>query len=99
MFNAGAFTIRPAQTADEPTLAWLAALSTRPAVARPALIGDIDGVPAAAISLVDGRVVADPFRPTSALCADLRLHRSGWRAAAGRDAARRRVRALVPFLV
>lgn len=99
MLNANAFTIRPAQKSDEPTLVWLAALSSRPAVARPALIGDIDGIPAAAISLVDGRVVADPFRPTSALCADLRLHRSGWRAPAGRDAARKRVRALVPFLV
>ena len=99
MINASAFTIRRAEKSDEPTLAWLAALDSRPAVARPGLIGDIDGIPAAAISLVDGRVVADPFRPTSALCADLRLHRSGWRAPAGRDAARRRVRTLVPFLV
>ena len=99
MLNANAFRIRPAQQSDAPTLAWLAALSFQPAVARPALIGDIDGIPAAAISLVDGRVVADPFRPTSALCADLRLHRSGWRARAGRDAVRQRVRALVPFLV
>ena len=99
MLNANAFTIRAAQKSDEPTLVWLAALSSRPAVARPALIGDIDGMPAAAISLTDGRVVADPFRPTSALCAELRLHRSGWRARAGRDAARKRVRAIVPFLV
>jgi hypothetical protein len=99
MLNANAFRIRRAQQSDAPTLAWLAALSSQPAVARPALIGDIDGIPAAAISLVDGRVVADPFRPTSALCADLRLHRSGWRARAGRDAVRQRVRALVPFLV
>ena len=99
MLNANAFTIRPARKSDEPTLAWLAALSSRPAVARPALIGDIDGMPAAAISLVDGRVVTDPFRPTPALCADLRLHRSGWRAPARRDAARKRVRALIPFLV
>ena len=99
MFNANAFTIRPAQKSDEPTLVWLAALGSGPAVVRPALIGDIDGVPAAAISLTDGRVVADPFRPTSALCAELRLHRSGWRAPAGRDATRKLVRALVPFLV
>src|SRR5689334_10891761 len=77
MLSANAFTIRPARKSDDPTLAWLAALSSRPAVARPALIGDIDGIPAAALSLVDGRVVADPFRPTSVLCADLRLHRSG----------------------
>ena len=99
MLNANAFTIRAAQKSDEPTLVWLAALSSRPATARPALIGDIDGIPAAAISRVDGHVVADPFRPTSALCADLRLHRSGWRTPAGRDAVRKRVQALVPFLV
>jgi hypothetical protein len=99
MLNANAFTIRAAQKSDEPTLAWLAALSSRPTITRPALIGDIDGIPAAAISLIDGRVVADPFRPTSALRAELRLHRSGWRAQSGRDAARKRVRALIPFLV
>jgi hypothetical protein len=52
MINASAFTIRRAEKSDEPTLAWLAALDSRPAVARPALIGDIDGIPAAAISLV-----------------------------------------------
>lgn len=99
MLNANAFTIRPAHKSDEPTLMWLAALSSHPAIARPALIGDIDGIPAAAISRVDGRVIADPFRPTSTLCAELRLHRSGWRAQAGRDAAHKRVQALVPFLV
>ena len=58
-----AFTIRPRSESDEPTLAWLAALAAQPALRRPALIGDVDGMPAAAISLVDGRVVADPFRP------------------------------------
>jgi hypothetical protein len=99
MLSANAFTIRPARKSDDPTLAWLAALSSRPAVARPALIGDIDGIPAAALSLVDGRVVADPFRPTSVLCADLRLHRSGWRARTGREGARKHVRALLPFFV
>jgi hypothetical protein len=46
-------------------------------VRRAALIGDVDGVPAAAISLADGRVVADPFRPATGLTAHLRLHRSG----------------------
>ena len=99
MFTANAFTIRRAHQAEEPTLAWLSALSSGPPLARPALIGDIDGVPAAAISLVDGRVVADPFRPTTALIGQLRLHRSGWRAPARRDAARKHVRALIPFLV
>ena len=66
---------------------------------RPALIADVDGVPAAAISLVDGRVVTDPFRPETGLSAQLRLHRSGWRPRGRRDATRRHVRAALPFLV
>jgi hypothetical protein len=99
MDNANAFTIRRADEADEPTLAWLAALAGQPAVRRPALIADIDGLPAAAISLVDGRVVTDPFRPAVGLGHLLRLHRSGWRPRDRRDAARRHVRAVLPFLV
>ena len=99
MFNTNAFTIRRAHKSDEPTLRWLAALASQPAVRRPALIGDIDGIPAAAISLVDGRLVADRFRPTAGLGAHLRLHRSGWRAGGQHDAARKHLRAVLPFLV
>jgi hypothetical protein len=79
MLSTTAFTVRRAGDADEPTLVWLAALAGKPSVRRPALIGDVDGVPAAAISVIDGRVVADPFRPTAGLVAHLRLYRSGWR--------------------
>jgi hypothetical protein len=68
-------------------------------VRRPALIGDIDGMPAAAISLIDGRVVEDPYRPPTGLGAHLRLHRSGWRIGRRQDAARKHVRAVIPFLV
>jgi hypothetical protein len=93
-----AFTIRPAQPSDEPTLRWLARLAAQPAVARPALIGDIDGLPAAAISVADGRVVADPHRRTAALAARLRLHRAGWRPHRSPDALREQVRALIPLL-
>src|SRR3954471_15329300 len=94
-----AYTIRPALESDDPTLRWLAALAGEPPVRRPALLGDIDGIPAAAISLGDGRVVADPFRPAAGLAARLRLHRSGWRAHGARDALRDQVRALLPRLV
>ena len=92
------FTIRHAQPSDEPTLRWLAALAEQPAVARPALIGDIDGLPAAAISVADGRVVADPHRRTAGLAVRLRLHRSGWRAHRSPDTMRDQVRALIPLL-
>jgi hypothetical protein len=91
MLAATAFTVRRADVADDPTLVWLGALAGHPSVRRPALIGDVDGVPAAAISLIDGRVVADPFRPTAALVAHLRLHRSGWRPRAGGVPRNRRV--------
>jgi hypothetical protein len=93
-----AFTIRPAQPSDEPTLRWLARLAAQPALPRPALIGDIDGLPAAAMSVTDGRVVADPHRRTGALAERLRLHRSGWRANRSPDALREQVRALIPLL-
>ena len=95
MHTRHAITIRPA---DASTLAFLAALAGEPPLALPALIGDVDGVPAAALSLADGRVVADPFRPTSGLVRHLRLHRSGWRAREQRDAVRDRVRAVLPFM-
>src|SRR5215208_789172 len=62
MLTDHAITIRPA---DAPTLAFLAALAGEPPLALPALIGDLDGVPTAALSLADGRVAADPFRPSA----------------------------------
>jgi hypothetical protein len=95
MLTHHAITIRPA---DASTLAFLAALAGDAPLALPARIGDVDGVPAAALSLVDGRVVADPFRPTSGLVRHLRLHRSGWRARDQRNAVRDRVRAVLPFM-
>jgi len=93
-----AFTIRRAHASDEPTLAWLAALSSKPPLRRPALIGDVDGMPAAAISLVDGGVAADPFQRAPGLETHLRLHRSGWRTGPRRDSARRHLRAAIPFM-
>ena len=98
MIHASAFTIRHARESDDPTLKWLASLAGVPALPRPALIGDIDGMPAAAISLIDGSLVADPFLPDTGLRAHLQLHRSGWRAHGRQDAVRRHVRAVLPFL-
>ena len=62
-----AFCIRMATEEDEPTLRRLAGLDSQPPIAGPALIGEIDGAAAAAISLTDGRVIADPFRSTAGL--------------------------------
>ena len=97
---ANAFTIRTAAESDHATLEWLSALAGEPPLRRPALIGDVDGIPVAAISQLDGRVVVDPFRPAPGLTAQLRLHRSGWRVGARRDVlVSRHVRAALPFLV
>jgi hypothetical protein len=97
MFSA--YTVRTAGESDEPTLAWLATMAAEPAVRRPALIGDADGMPVGAISLADGRVVADPSSRAAGIAAHLRLHRSGWRPLGGPEAARRQLRAALPFMV
>jgi hypothetical protein len=77
MFSSNAYTIRRATEDDAPALRRLAALDSRPPLAGPALIGEIDGAPAAALSLADGRLVADPFRPTAGLAVHLRLRAQG----------------------
>ena len=67
MFPTNAYVIRRATPDDAVALRELAELDSRPALLGPALIGEIDGLPAAAVSLVDGRVVADPFKATARL--------------------------------
>jgi hypothetical protein len=68
MFAANAYVIRHVVGAES-----LAELDSQRPVTGPALVGEIDGRPAAAISLRDGRVVADPFQHTAALVAQLRM--------------------------
>jgi hypothetical protein len=76
MHSAKTYTIRPATDADEWALHWLTALdSQRPLTGR-ALIGEIDAIPAAAISLTDGRVAADRFQMTFAIRELLRVRAS-----------------------
>ena len=64
MLSANAYVIRQATVADEGALLGLAQLDGQRPLRGPALIGEIDGRPAAAVSLTDGRVVADPFEFT-----------------------------------
>lgn len=73
MFSTDAYLIRAALPHDEPLLLRLSVLDSQRPIARPALIGERDGVPAAAIELETGRVIADPFASTAALTAHLRL--------------------------
>jgi hypothetical protein len=89
MFPANAFRIylASAQHSDA-----LKSLAGQPLEGR-VLVGEIEGTPAAALSLVDGRVIADPARKTDRLVATLRMRASGIRAYEATPSLRQRLRA------
>jgi hypothetical protein len=72
VYASDAHVIYEAQARDAVKLWYLSQLTGRPRLRGPALICDVRGAPAAAISLVDGRVVADPSRDTAGLTQLLR---------------------------
>ena len=84
--DAGAeLTIRPAGWADDVDLARLAALdSARPLAGGQVLVAEADGRLIAAVSLHDGRAVADPFVPSADAVEILRVHAAGSRSAKAR---------------
>jgi len=88
-------TIRPAFPDDAEGLRRLAALDSSAVPAGGLLIGEMDGVIAAALSIHSGVAIADPFRPTAGLVELLaqraqQLHRDRPRTKHGR--ARRALR-------
>jgi hypothetical protein len=85
------------RTADADALAQLAGKDTRPAPEGDALGAFVDGQLHAAVSLVDGRMIADPFKPTSELRKLLKLRAAQMRddRHVGRSGLRRRRRELV----
>jgi hypothetical protein len=66
--------LRLATDVDAPTVRRLAALDDAPRLTGAVLLALVDGEPVAALSLADGRVVADPFRLTAHEVTLLRLH-------------------------
>ena len=80
MHSANVYSIRPATDDDAYALRMIAGLDSQAPVSRPALIGEVNGRPAAAMSLVDGRVVADPFVHTAELTGMLTMRFLGMRA-------------------
>ena len=60
-----AVVLRLCTVADDAALERLAILETRPAPAGRYVVAEVDGAVVAAISLVSGTVLADPFRPTA----------------------------------
>jgi hypothetical protein len=80
----GNVVVRRGRHADIDALAKLAALdSSRPLTGR-TVVAEVDGQIVAAVSLHDGRVVADPFAPTADLVEMLRVHTAGGRASVAR---------------
>jgi hypothetical protein len=57
-------TIRASREEDERPLVRLAALDSKPAPSGPVLLAEVDSELWAAVSLRDGRALADPFRPS-----------------------------------
>ena len=96
MYPSTNIVIRHARHEDDRTLAGLAALDSREALAGPALLAEVDGVARAALDLHDGSVAADPFVRTADLVELLRLRARGIAAAHGtRESLSSRVRAIV----
>jgi hypothetical protein len=72
--------LRLAQADERPAVRRLAALDDAPELAGDVLLALVNGEPVAALSLADGRIVADPFRFTEEAVGLLRLrfqHLSG----------------------
>src|SRR5438105_3049461 len=91
MYSATSYTIRPATDDDAALLAHLAVLDSQPTIEGPALIGEIGGRAAAALSLRDGRIVADPFQRTAQLATHLRMRGRALAAFNARPALRDRI--------
>ena len=82
MFPANAHVIRLATEEDVRALWQLAQLDSQRPLSGNIIIGEIDGTPAAAVSLTDGRMVSDPFRATGQLTQSLRMRASALNAVA-----------------
>ena len=88
--------IRFATRHDSDWLRDLAELDSRKPLDGRVLVADLDGTPAAALSLDDGRVIADPFQRTDHLVANLRMRAGAIRAYEVTPSVRERVLAALP---
>jgi hypothetical protein len=98
MYSANHHLIRPATPQDERALQRLAELDGQRPLSGPALVGEIGGVPAAALSLTDARLVADPFKRTAVLSQLLRMRAGALQAYSRTPSLPDRIRAaMAPF--
>jgi hypothetical protein len=96
MFAANAYRIRFATVEDATTLGRLAERYYQQRLVGRILIGEIDGTPAAALSLHDGRVIADSSPRTDRLVATLRMRAGAIRAFEATPSLRERLLAALP---
>ena len=80
MYASNQYVIYEATASDAVKLWYLSQMTGQPRLRDRALIGDIQGAPAAAISLADNRIVADPSRDTARLTQHLRARAQSLRA-------------------
>jgi hypothetical protein len=85
-----AVVIRAASDADLPVLHDLAELDSAAPLTGRVLVALVAGRPWAAVGVDDGRVIADPFRPSGAAAELLRLRLAQLRDAEGRGTRRAR---------
>lgn len=79
MFAANTYLIRLATDDDAVSLRRIAEVNGRGPLPAPALLGHVNGKPAAAISVASGQIVADPFYRTDHLLACLRVRANALR--------------------
>jgi hypothetical protein len=96
MIAANAYRIRFSTAADSDTLSGLAERDSQEPLVGRVLIGYIDGTPAAALSLHDGRVIADTSRQTDRVVSALRVRASAIRAFEATPSLRQRLLAALP---
>jgi hypothetical protein len=96
MYAANAYGIRFATAADADTLRHLAERESQQPLVGRVLIGHIDGTPAAALSLHDGRVISDASRRTDRVVATLRMRAGAIRAFEATPSLRERLLAALP---
>jgi hypothetical protein len=96
MFAANAYRIRFATVADAPTLGRFDERYYQQRLVGRILIGEIDGTPAAALSLHDGRVLADSSPHTDRLVVTLRMRAGAIRAFEATPSLRERLLAALP---
>ena len=92
MYAANAHVIRLATKDDAAALERIAQYDSKQPPSGSALIGEIDGKAAAAISLTDYSVIADPFQRTAQLTQLLRMRASSLHAYAKTPSVRDRMR-------